>query len=96
MEPHMETGPIRRVYKPEVCARTGWSKRWLEAKIKAGHWPPGLHDRGSRRKFWLSDTVDGALARLNANATTERVPPPMAAASAGGILKRALPAEVST
>jgi len=77
MEP--SNAPIRRVYRPEVCARTGWGPTWLARQIKRGNWPPALHDPGSRRLFWLSDTVDGALARLNAAATTERVPPPMAA-----------------
>ncbi|HWZ92091.1 MAG TPA: hypothetical protein VNW92_24675 [Polyangiaceae bacterium] len=48
-------------------------------QIKANKWPPPLHDNGSRRVFWLSDTVDGALARLNAAATTERVSPPVPA-----------------
>ena len=76
--------PIRRVYRPEVCARTGWGPTWLARQIKTGKWPPPLHDPGSRRLFWLSDTVDGALARLNAAATTERVAPPMAAQRAAG------------
>jgi hypothetical protein len=75
---------IRRVYRPEVSGRTGWGPTWLARQIKVGNWPPPLHDPGSRRLFWLSDTVDGALARLNAAATTERVPPPMAAQRATG------------
>jgi predicted DNA-binding transcriptional regulator AlpA len=79
----METAtPIRRVYKREIRARTGWSESWLRQQIKRGHWPPGMHDVGSRRIFWLSDTVDGALARLNASATTERVPTPAEQAAA--------------
>jgi hypothetical protein len=75
----METGsrPIRRVYKPEVRHLTGWSDTWLRRQINTGYWPPGLHDPGSRRVFWLSDTVDGALARLNAAASTETVPSPL-------------------
>jgi hypothetical protein len=79
----VETGnaPIRRVYRPEVCARTGWGPTWLQKQIDRGNWPPPLHDPGSRRLFWLDDTVNGALARLNATATTARVlSPPVAAA----------------
>ena len=74
----MQTGN-RRVYKAEVCRLTGWGDTWLLRQIKRGNWPLPLHDPGSRRVFWLSDTVDGALARLNSAATTERVPSPMAA-----------------
>ena len=71
------TTPIRRIYKREVRHLTGWSDTWLRRQINAGHWPPGMHDPGARRVFWLSDTVDGALARLNAAASTKLVPSPL-------------------
>ena len=52
----------RRVYTPELKARTGYSDTWLRELEKRGRIPRGRKDPDGKRKFWLSDEDDRIVA----------------------------------
>jgi hypothetical protein len=52
----------RRVYVPELKARTGYSSEWLRQLERNGRIPKARVDPGGKRKFWLDDEADKIVA----------------------------------